>query len=356
MTSNFDRGKIVYLLTLLLLIFLILAASGCGSNATTPSKQDSSAQDKQPSLKAISFGTGSVGSAQYAISIGMGDIINKKTGINVSVEPVGGSDANVRALNDKKIDIAMVGAYGATSALQGIGAFATSGKVPLCILAQGQESLRNIVVRNDSGIKTIADLRGKKFIARRPALADIELTAKALLKAYNMTEDDVKIIETTETNQAIEALKIGTADAAIIPGGVPSSDLTDLAQSTAVTFLSIPEDKMNLAFKELGPSFHKSVIPTGSYKGLQQDVVVPAVSTLLVVMDKFPEDVAYKITKTLMESQTELTAIHNIGKSWSKDNTLKDIPVPFHPGAIKYFRETGVWSSKLDTLQQELLR
>ena len=355
MTSHFRREKIWRLPVVLLLTSLILVTSGCGGSAETASKKDGVVADK-PSLKAVSFGTSSVGSSFYTISVGMGDLLTKKTGINMSVEPVGGSDANVRALADKKIEMGMLNASAAANALKGTGAFATSGKVPVRILAQGQDSIYSVVVRNDSGIKTIADLKGKKFIARRKSLVDIELTAKALLKAYNMTVDDVKMIETAETSQAIEALKIGTADAAIIPGGVPSSNLTDLAQSTAISLVSIPDEKLNMALKDLGQAFHRSVIPASTYKGMQQDVAFAANSAELVVLDSFPEDAAYKITKTLMESQQELKALHNEGKSWSKENALKNPPVPLHPGSIKYFKEIGAWTSKEDTLQQELLR
>lgn len=337
-----------------LLVFSLML-NGCGQKDQSK-PGTSTASDSKPK-QAFSMGTSSVGSTFYAISIGMGDIINQRSGINIAVEPVGGSDANIRALQDKKIDISMLNAYSAVKAHQDSGAAAAvQGGVQLRLLAQGQESLRNIVARKAANIQTIADLKGKKIIAKRKSLPEIELTAKAMLKAYNVPESDVRILETAETNEAIEALKVGTADAAIIPGGAPASTLSDLAQSVDVVFLSLPEDKLAAVLSELGPAFHKGVIPAGTYKGQTGEVAVPALSTDLVVRGDFPEDSAYNIIKTIMEGQKELAAVHKEGKSWNLEKTLQDPPLPFHPGAVKYFKEVGAWTPELDKWQQEQLK
>ena len=124
--------------------------------------------------QAISFGTSSVGSIFYTMSIIFADVITKKGGISVTVEPVGGSDATVRGMEAKKVEMGMVNASSAADAYNGVGSFAKTGKVPIGLICQGMDSLRQIVVRSDSGIKTIKDLAGKKFIAKRRALPEME--------------------------------------------------------------------------------------------------------------------------------------------------------------------------------------
>jgi len=302
----------------------------------------------------LAFGTSSIGSAFYIISVGMGDIISKKTGINISVESVGGSDANARALTQKKIDLAILNSISVATAYMGEGPFAKEGKADLRVIAQGQQALRNLVARSASGIKTPADLKGKKFIGKRPALADLEMITHALLKAYGVPKDSLKILQTAETKEALEALKMGSADGAIIPAGLRSSTLLELAQSVDVTFLSISDDKMGRILEELGPAFHEGVIPKGTYKGQMEDVKVPALLAEIAVRADFPEDLAYLLTKTLMESEKELANVHSVGKEWTVSNTLRPPPAPFHSGAIKYFKERGLWSPALEKFQEKL--
>jgi TRAP transporter TAXI family solute receptor len=304
----------------------------------------------------LSFGTSSVGSSNYVITVGMANILTKKGGINVTAEAVGGGDANIRALKDKRIDMAMLNSYAATNAFLGIEQFSKVGKVPLRTLVQGQERYNYIVVRKDSGIKTPADLRGKKFIGKRRALRDIDAVTHAMLKAYNVPMDAVKILETAETNEALEALKTGAVDGAQIPGGGRASNLMDLARDVDVAFLSIPDDKFQLMLKELGPAFQEGEVAAGVYKGQDSPLQLPLLLLGVTVRSDFPEETAYKITKSLMENQKELEAVHNVGKEWTLKNTLKKPPVPFHTGAIKYFKEKGAWSAALEQTQQQLLK
>jgi hypothetical protein len=286
----------------------------------------------------------------------MANILTKKGGVNVTAEAVGGADANIRALNDRKIDMAMLNSDSAVNAFLGVEQFAKTGKIALRTLVQGQERYNYILVRKASGVKTPVDLKGKKFIGRRRALGDIEAVTLAMLQAYGVPKDAVRILETAETNEAIEALKTGAVDGIHIPGGRNASNIMDLANDVDLVFMSFPDDKLELMIKELGPAFQKGVVPPGIYKG--QDYPIQTTLLLLGVTARpdFPEETAYTITKTLMESQKELAAVHNVGKEWTLENTLKKPPVPFHPGAIRYFKEKGVWTASFEQVQQQLLK
>jgi len=325
------------------LIWLIpLSVWGQGKPSTLPS--------------ALTIGTSSVGSTFYIMTVGMANLITKKTGMNISAEAVGGSDANVRALKDKKIDLAMLNANAIASGYLGTEQYAKLGKIPLRVFIQGQESLRYIIVRKASGIKGPADLRGKKFIGKRRAGVDVELVANALLKAYNLTKENVTILETAETNEAIEAIKTGAVDGAVIQAGVRASNLMELSRDVDINFLSIPDDKLQLMLRELGPAFHKGVVPAGTYKDQNQIIQIPSLLTCIAARADFPEDLAYTITKTLMDNQEALATMHSVGKEWTMENTLKSPPAPFHPGAIKYFKEKGFWNANLEQVQQQLFK
>jgi TRAP transporter TAXI family solute receptor len=295
---------------------------------------------------AISFGTSSVGSAFYTLSVVIANIITKNSGITVTVEPVGGSDATVRGISAKKVEMGMLNASSVEEAYSGTGSFAKTGKIPLALLAQGQDSLRMIIFRSDSGIKTIKDLAGKKFIARRRALPEMEKIADILLESYGVDKKSVSILETPETNEAIEALKVGTADAAIIPGGVPASYLLDLARSTKVTFFSLPDDKLKIVYSKMGSAFHTGFVPANTYSGQNYEVKAPAMASVIVVGADMPEESVYRITKAIFTNFNEIKAGHSAGKDWNLKKTLDDPPIPFHPGAIRYFKEVGAWGKK----------
>ncbi len=296
--------------------------------------------------QAVSFGTSSVGSAFYTMSVVIANVITKHGGINATVEPVGGSDATARGIAAKKVDIAMLNASSAVDAYNGAGTFAKTGKIPLALVAQGQDSLRQIVVRTESGIKTVKDLAGKKFIAKRRALPEMEKIAEILLDLYGVDKKSVHILETPETNEAIEALKVGTADATMIPAGVPASFLLDLAQSTGVSFISIPDDKLKIVLNKMGSAFHTGVIPANTYRGQNYAVKAPAMSAVIVVSADMSEENVYKITKAIFNNVNEIKAGHSAGKDWNLQKTLQDPPILFHPGAIRYFKEVGAWGRK----------
>jgi uncharacterized protein len=294
--------------------------------------------------KALAFGTSSMGSAFYAVSVVMANAISKKSGVNLSVEPVGGSDATVRGLIAKKVELAMLNANTAFDAYTGAGTYAKSGKAPIALIAQGQDSLRQIVARADSRIMTIADLADKKFIARRRANIEMEKMADILLELYGVDKKRVKIIETVESNETADALKVGSVDAAVLPGGLGAGYILDLAQSTDLVFLQIPEDKMDALVKRMGSAFHVATIPANTYRGQTHDLKTLAMAALLVCRADLDEDTVYKITKGLFTSYDEIKSGHASGADWNLQNTLRSQPIPFHPGAIRYFREAGVWS------------
>ncbi len=314
-------------------------------------------QGKLPNLPGpLAFGTSSVGSTYYIMSVGMANLIAKKTGVQITAESVGGSDANVRGLKEKKIDLAMLNSHAIASAYLGTEQYSKIGKIPLRILMQGQESFRYIIVRKASGINSPLDLKGKKIIGKKRASVDVEMVTNALLKVYGLSRESVKILETAETKEVIEALQTGAVDGAIVQAGLRASNLMELSSGTDIKMISVPDDKLQLMLQELGPAFHKGLIPAGVYKDQKEILQIPALLTCIATRADFPEDVAYTITQVLLENQGTLAAVHSVGKEWTLENTLKNPPAPFHSGSIKYFKGKGVWDPNLDHAQQQLLK
>lgn len=309
---------------------------------------------------AVSLGTSSVGARFHILAVGLGDVISRNSGLNVTVEPIGGSDANIRALKAKRIDFALVNSLAATHGFLGIGSFKKEGKAPVRLLFQGGLAARALVARADSGIRTPADLRGKKVQARRRALADLEVVLKQLLKVYGVPESEVTVYAHSNTNEQLEALKLGTAEAAVVPFGSPKTSnppIRRLAEAVPLVVIGFDKNKIpaildNPDLAGYAPAkLHKSAI-----KGMETDVTSLALSEYVVARADASEDVVYQFTKTFFAKLKDFHPVHASAKQYDLEGSLSEPTVAYHPGAVRYYKELGKWSAELDSLQSKLLK
>lgn len=307
------------------------------------------------SPKAIAVGCAGVGGVFYVLSVSIADIISKHTAMSATAQPVGGSDANMRAIKMGKVHIAMANTFSSGNAYYGVQQFAKEGKFPIRLMALGQPSLRQLIARAGAGIKTIPDLKGKRLIAKRKALAELELVADAMLRVYGIDKKELKYIATARTKGALDALSSKTVDAAVVPGGVPAGFLMKLFERTDMIYVDIPEDKMKAIVEDLGPAFHIEVVPKGTYKGHDKDAIAPSLSASLVGAESLSTETVYEITKAFFGHFDDFKLAHKAARFWTIENSLEKFHIPFHPGAIKYFKEKGVWSSEQEKRQKELI-
>ncbi|MBI4318442.1 MAG: TAXI family TRAP transporter solute-binding subunit [Chloroflexi bacterium] len=337
------------------LIVLTLLVVGCSPSAQTAVSKDGEKSAKQAQkVTTLSIGSSSIGSGPHIIAVGFSTLINKDAGIQTSVEATGGSDAVVRAIGEKRLDLGVGNSLSAGDAYRGRGTF--KSPVSLRLIAMGAPTTRQVIARVDSGIKTPADFRGKKVIGKRKAVQDLEELTNALLKVYGVPKNEVNILETAEANEAVEALKLGTADAAVMPGTIGAATIREIAETTDVTFLDLG-DKMDQLLKELNPAFFEVVIPAGAYRGITKPVrSISAGAGTFVVHPDLPEETVYKITKIILGNPEEVKKIHSSAAEWTIEQTVVGFTVPFHPGAVKFLKEAGKWTDAVEKRQQELLK
>jgi TRAP transporter TAXI family solute receptor len=300
---------------------------------------------------ALRLGTSSSGSVYYTLAVGLSSLLTKHAGIPATAEPVGGSSANMFAMNADKVDIAIVNALAAVDGYHGDKPF--RGKIDIGLIAQGSQSLRQLVVRVGSGIEKVEDLAGKTIIGKRPALPEVELVTNALLKVYNIDASKVRIVTTTNTGEALNALKSDTVDAAVIPGSVGASYIQSLAHDGKIKFIEIPDDKFKAMAALLPKSLVSAKLPAKTYTGQDQAVNVFSISTYLVAAARLPEDTVYKVTSTFFDHLDEFHTFHSAAKEWTLKETFDQPKVPFHPGAIRYFKEKKLWTADLEKLQSD---
>ena len=195
-----------------------------------------------------------------------------------------------------------------------------------------------IVASADSGIKTLADLKGKRISVGAPK-SGTELNARAVLKAAGLTYKDFSKIEYLPFGESVELMKNRRLDVTLQSAGLGVSSLRDLAATTKIVVVEVPAA---VVAKIGDPAYQPATIPAHTYEGQASDVQSIAVQNFLVTHDGVSTDTAYKMTKALWENLDALVAAHAAGKAIKKESALTGMPVPLHPGAEKYYREVGL--------------
>ncbi|RYE29570.1 MAG: TAXI family TRAP transporter solute-binding subunit [Hyphomicrobiales bacterium] len=194
-----------------------------------------------------------------------------------------------------------------------------------------------IVASKDSGIKTLADLKGKRLSVGAPK-SGTELNARAILAAAGITYKDLGKIEYLPFAESVELMKNRQLDATLQSAGLGVASLRDLATSVEITVVEVPAATVEKA----GSPFIKATIPANTYTGQSAPVQTAAVVNYLVTHEGVKEDLVYQMTKAMYENLGDLAAAHAAGKSIKLESALEGMPIPLHPGAAKYFKEKGL--------------
>jgi TRAP transporter TAXI family solute receptor len=290
----------------------------------------------------ISISTGGTGGVYYPLGGGMANILSKYVpGLQATAEVTGGSVDNLKLLGGGKTEVAFTMADSGYEALQGQDKF-KDAKVNARTLMVLYPNKLHVVTIEGTGINKLADLKGKRISTGSPG-SGTEVMSFRLLEAIGIDKDkDVKR-ERLSIAESVNALKDRKIDALIWSGGVPTAALTDLAATPGVKIKLLDHgDAAEAMNKKYGPLYVKGTIPGKSYSGQDAPTTDVDVWNLLITSDKMSDQMAYNIVKTLFEKKAELVLVHREADAIALENQAKASPLPFHPGARKYFEERGV--------------
>ena len=194
-----------------------------------------------------------------------------------------------------------------------------------------------IVASKDSGIKTLADLKGKRLSVGAPK-SGTELNARAVLAAAGMSYKDLSKVEYLPFAESVELMKNRQLDATLQSAGLGVASLRDLATSVEITVVEVPAAVVDKA----GPPFVKVSIPANTYTGQTAAVPAAAVVNYLATHEGMKEETVYQMTKAIFENLPDLAAAHAAARSIKLESALEGMPLPLHPGAARYFKEKGL--------------
>jgi TRAP transporter TAXI family solute receptor len=195
-----------------------------------------------------------------------------------------------------------------------------------------------IVARADSGIRTLADLKGKRISVGAPR-SGTELNARTIFEAAGITYKDFSKVEYLPFGESVELMKNRQLDVTLQSAGLGVASLRDLATSVDIVVVPIPADVVK---KTNDPAYIAATIPANTYKGQAADVVSATVQNYLVTHEGVSNDTVYAMTKALWTGLDNLVAAHSAAKSIDPKRALEGMPLPLHPGAEKYYKEVGV--------------
>jgi hypothetical protein len=194
-----------------------------------------------------------------------------------------------------------------------------------------------IVATADSGIRTLADLKGKSISVGAPK-SGTELNSRAILAAAGLSYKDMGKVEYLPFAESVDLMKNRQLNATLQSAGLGVASLKDLSTSTDITVVAVPKEVVD----KIGPPFVPVLIPANTYTGQDKDVPTAAVINYLVTSSAVSDDLAYQMTKLVFESLPELANAHAAGKEIRLQTAAQGSPVPLHPGAIRYYREKGI--------------
>ena len=313
---------------------------GCESG-DSGSAEGESGEASHRQRQFITLGTAPAGGAFAPVGNAIANVVDANKGeLNWVVSPQGtkGTQENIRKLEAGEIEFGMANAAISYFANQGEGAWAKPHNVRA--VATLAPNVGVFVTTASSGIKTIAELKGKRVVLG-PAGAGFDYFLKPLLEAHGVSYDDLTVL-TGNYFSAGDQISDGKADAAFMGGAIPIPAVTQLCSSQDVVFVKL--DKEAPEKLKRYPFYFTVPVKAGVYSDLEEDLTGINVGNMhLITHANVDEDLVYRLTKLLYENRAEVAEKHPAAKALNPKNVIRDTGIPFHPGAIKYYKEVGIW-------------
>jgi hypothetical protein len=291
----------------------------------------------------IAIATGGTGGVYYPLGGGMANVLSKHVpGVQATARVTGGSVDNLKLIGSQQSELALSMVDAALDALKGQDKFKGT-PVEVRTLMVLYPNRMHVVSIEGAGVEKMADLKGKRVSTGSPGSAT-EVMAFRVIEAAGLDKDKDMRRERLGVAESVNALKDRKIDAFFWVGGLPTAAVTDLGATPNVRIKLIDHadlaDKMNAKYDNL---YTTGIIPAKTYPGQDKDNTVTVVQNILVANAKMADQVAYDIVKTFIERRDDLIAVHGEAKSMTLENQVqKNSPIPWHPGAVKYFTERGV--------------
>lgn len=320
-------------------------AGGSGEAAFQEPCTSQAASAEAPDPPILVIGTGNTGGVFFPYGGGIARVLTASLqGAQVSAEETGGSVDNMKLVLAGDADLGLSTVDSAYDAIKGQGAYQDTGPIPACTLAVLYNSFVHVVALEGSGINTVEDMKGKR-ISVGSAGSSTEGAADRVLEAAGLDPRADVTRENLSVSDSVAAMKDGKIDGFFWIGGLPTSAVTDLVNTPNITVKFIPAATYVEAMREkYGPVYTEFALPAGTYAGIDQDVPGIGIGNILFANANMNEQLAYDIVKTLFDNLDDVQQSHPEAEKLSLETATTGSSIPFHPGAIRFYQERGVYN------------
>jgi len=295
----------------------------------------------------VSIGTSPVGSSNYALGNALGKVMTEQMDLRVRVVPFGGGQQILPLINSKELEMALPASTDAYFAYTGTGGPFKEPNKNLRVIATVFPYYLSWYVKKDSPYKSLADLKGKKIATGFTANSAQRTTYTAGLAAFGVKESDFDGVPVPHVVRGADDFMQGKVEASTFAIGAGKMSEVD-AKIGGIRWLSMPADEAaGKRVKAIMPAaFIDKLEPSKSLVGIVGPTNVIFHDYLVMAGTQMPDDTAYKVAKLLFENQDKLVAVSKIYGRYKKENLVRDHGIPFHPGAIKFYKEAGIWKDR----------
>ena len=311
--------------------------------------------------RSVTLGSNPPGSVFYALASGLAKVVSEATPMQMTVQPYTGTSSFLPLLNSGELDFGINNFVDLALAYQGPERLKIGGQNPfphipnVRLVMRGSPFLVGLVVRKDSPFKTIHDIKGKRLTGEYPAqLANWYIMFAALASA-GLSWKDVKVLAVPAANEGVDALIQGRADVAL--HALNSAKVREADSSVGVRHLTIDcslEGEKRL--RQAVPGYYPRIVKAGTALAVVEDTCFVAFDICLTAPKVARDAVVVAVLKAVWENIEKLPPFHPAFNEWTRERAVDpDVTIPYHPGAIQFFKEKSVWSAKMDEVQKKLL-
>lgn len=331
------KRKGSWTVAIIVILALALIMTGCGGKQEG-GKQDGQATTEKNSPMTMSLASGKAGGTWYPMGGALAEIIQQTVKGSSVATMQGTGDANIIGVNSGQYTMGLSFSFANADAVAGKGSFESKPQNQIAGMLALYSSPLQIVVRADSGINSIEDLKGKRIAPGLKGTSG-EVLVSHILQVHGLSYKDMAKVEHLAYADAAMLMQDGHLDAFMPFTTVPAPVIQDLAVSMGgVKLLSITPEKFD-ELKKINEGYSKYSIKADTYKGQAKEVLCVGSNNVLIVQKSLSEDHVYNMVKGICENKQKLMGVHQVMKDWNEKYAAADIGVELHPGAAKYFKE-----------------
>jgi TRAP transporter TAXI family solute receptor len=311
--------------------------------------------------RSVTLATNPAGTVFYALASGLATLVSGATPIEAVVQPYTGTSTFLPLANTGEVDFGVVNAVDMALSYQGPERLKVGGRNPfphtpnVRLVMRGSPLLVGLLVRKDSPIKTIHDIKGKRLTGEYPAHLAVWYNMFGFLASAGMTWDDVKVVPVPAVNDGVDALVQGRADVSM--HALNSAKVREADAAVGVRHISLdcsPEGENRL--RKAVPGYYTRRLKAGEAAAIVEDSCVNAYDIYFLTHKGSPDLVVSTVLKGIWDNIDKLPPLHPQFKDWTRERAVSaDVTMPYHPAAVQYYKEKGLWSGKVDETQKKLL-